>query len=120
MALALRPEHLELFAATESLLMDTWRIDRHFDNWWRFGYCGQRRRSPILQPATAGQVTTNRIGALPLPALPGWGFGYGCTTLEDRATAKTPQAAGVVALINTALEGGFGAFVPAIRNAVFG
>jgi hypothetical protein len=39
-------------------------------------------------------MTTNRIGALPLPALPGWGFGYGCTTLEDRATAKTPQAAG--------------------------
>jgi hypothetical protein len=107
-ALALRPEHLELFAATESLLMDTWRIDGHFDNWWRFGYCGQRGRSPILhpascilhpascilQPATAGQMTTNRIGALPLPALPGWGFGYGCTTLEDRATAKTPQAAG--------------------------
>jgi hypothetical protein len=26
----------------------------------------------------------------------------------------------VVALTNTALEGGFGAFVPAIRNAVYG
>jgi CubicO group peptidase (beta-lactamase class C family) len=95
----------------------------------------------ILQPATAGRMTTNRIGALPLPALPGWGFGYGCTTLEDRATAKTPQSAGtwaftsahghsyfvdperqltVLALTNTALEGGFGAFVPAIRNAVYG
>jgi len=95
----------------------------------------------MLQPATAGRMTTNRIGALPLPALPGWGFGYGCTTLEDRATAKTPQSAGtwaftsayghsyfvdperqltVVALTNTALEGGFGAFVPAIRDAVYG
>ena len=96
---------------------------------------------PILQPATAGRMTTNRIGALPLPTLPGWGFGYGCTTLEDRATAKTPQSAGtwaftsayghsyfvdperqlsVVALTNTALEGGFGTFVLAIRNAVYG
>jgi CubicO group peptidase (beta-lactamase class C family) len=96
---------------------------------------------PILQPATAGRMTSNRIGALPLPAQPGWGFGYGCITLEDRATAKTPQSAGtwaftsayghsyfvdperqlsVVALTNTALEGGFGAFVPAIRNAVYG
>ena len=96
---------------------------------------------PILQPATAGRMTTNRIGALPLPALPGWGLGYGCTTLEDRATAKSPQSAAtwaftsayghsyfvdpkqqlsVVALTNTALEGGFGAVVPAIRNAVYG
>jgi CubicO group peptidase (beta-lactamase class C family) len=96
---------------------------------------------PILRPGTTGWMTTNRIGPLPLPALPGWGFGYGCTTLEDRVTAKTPQSAGtwaltsayghsyfvdperqlsVVALTNTALEGGFGAFVPAIRNAVYG
>jgi len=96
---------------------------------------------PILRPATVARMTTNRIGALPVPGLPGWGFGYGCTTLEDRATAKTPQSAGtwaftsayghsffvdparqlsVVALTNTTLEGGFGAFVPAIRNAVYG
>lgn len=95
----------------------------------------------ILQPTSAARMTTNRIGALPVPGLPGWGFGYGCTTLEDRATAKTPQSTGtwaftsayghsyfvdparqlsVVALTNTALEGGFGAFVPAIRSAVYG
>ena len=97
--------------------------------------------TPILHPATVTQMTTNRIGALPVPGLPGWGFGYGCTTLEDRAMAKTPQSAGtwaftsayghsyfvdparqltVVALTNTALEGGFGTFVQAIRDAVYG
>ena len=96
---------------------------------------------PILRPATVSLMTTNRIGALTVPGLAGWGFGYGCTTLQDRAAAQTPQSAGtwaftsayghsyfvdpqrelsVVALTNTALEGGFGAFVPAIRNAVYG
>ena len=96
---------------------------------------------PILRPATVALMITNRIGALPVPGLPGWGFGYGCTTLEDRAAAQTPQSArtwaftsayghsyfvdpqrelSVVALTNTALEGAFGAFVPAIRNAVYG
>jgi len=96
---------------------------------------------PILKPGTASRMTANRIGALPVSGLPGWGFGYGCTTLENPATAKTPQSAGtwaftsayghsyfvdperqltVIALTNTALEGGFGAFVPAIRNAVYG
>src|SRR5947209_17263361 len=96
---------------------------------------------PILKPGSASRMTTNRIGALPIAASPGWGFGYGCITLEDRAAAKSPQSAGtwaftsayghsyfvdperqltVVALTNTALEGGFGAFVPALRNAVYG
>lgn len=96
---------------------------------------------PILKPGAAGEMTTNRIGALPVLALPGWAFGYGCTTVEDPTTAKTPQSVGtwaftsayghsyfvdperqltVIALTNTALEGGFGAFVPAIRNAVYG
>ena len=96
---------------------------------------------PILKPETVRRMTTNRIGALPVPGLPGWGFGYGCTTLEDAASAKTPQAAGtwaftsayghsyfvdpvrrltVIALTNTAIEGGFGAFVPAVRDAVYG
>src|SRR5947209_1418217 len=95
----------------------------------------------ILPPAAAERMTTNRIGTLPVLAAPGWGFGFGCTTLENRATAQTPQSVGtwaftsayghsyfvdperqlsVVALTNTALEGGFGAFVPAIRNAVYG
>jgi len=96
---------------------------------------------PILKPETVRRMTTNRIGALPVPGLPGWGFGYGCTTLEDAVSAKTPQAAGtwaftsayghsyfvdpvwrltVIALTNTAIEGGFGAFVPAVRDAVYG
>jgi len=96
---------------------------------------------PILKPGAASRMSSNRIGALPVLALPGWGFGYGCTTLEDPATAKTPQSVGtwaftsayghsyfvdperqltVIALTNTALEGGFGPFVPAIRNAVYG
>lgn len=96
---------------------------------------------PILKPGAAKRMTTNRIGALPVLASPGWGFGYGCLTLEDPATAKTPQSAAtwafasayghsyfvdperqltVIGLTNTALEGGFGAFVRAIRNAVYG
>jgi len=96
---------------------------------------------PILKPETVRRMTTNRIGALPVPGLPGWGFGYGCTTLEDPAPAKTRQSVGswaftsayghsffvdparqitLVALTNTAIEGGFGAFVPAIRDAVYG
>ncbi len=95
----------------------------------------------IMRPATASLMTTNRIGSLPVPGVPGWGFGYGCITLEERVIAKTPQSNGtwaftsalghsyfvdpqrqitVVALTNTAIEGGFGAFVPAIRNAVYG
>jgi CubicO group peptidase (beta-lactamase class C family) len=80
-----------------------------------------------------GAMTTGLAGAAAL--------GYGCTTLEDPATAKTPQSVGnwaftgayghsysvdperqlnVIALTNTAVEGGFGAFVPAIRNAAYG
>jgi CubicO group peptidase (beta-lactamase class C family) len=96
---------------------------------------------PILMPATVRKMTMNQIGNLTVSNLPGWGFGYGCTSLQDPVATKSPQSPGtwaftsayghsffvdpernltVVAFTNTALEGGFGAFVPAIRNAVYG
>jgi CubicO group peptidase (beta-lactamase class C family) len=96
---------------------------------------------PLLQPPTVRQMISNQIGALPVSRMPGWGFGFGCISLTDPVVAKTPQAIGtwaftsayghsyfvdpergltVVALTNTALEGGFGAFPIAIRNAVYG
>ncbi|SEE47853.1 CubicO group peptidase, beta-lactamase class C family [Rhizobiales bacterium GAS188] len=95
----------------------------------------------ILTPSAVQQMTTNQIGNLTVSNLPGWGFGFGCTSLKDQVAAKSPQAPGtwaftsayghsffvdpernltVVAFTNTALEGGFGAFVPAIRDAVYG
>ena len=96
---------------------------------------------PILKSASAKRTTTNQIGAAAVVRNAGLGIRYGCTTLEDSATANTPQSPGtwaftgahghshfvdperqlsLVALTNTALEGGFGTFAPAIRNAVYG
>jgi CubicO group peptidase (beta-lactamase class C family) len=96
---------------------------------------------PILRPASAQQMTASQTGDLAITNAPGWGFGYGTLVLANPATARTPYAAGtwaftsayghsflvdpqrqltVVAFTNTALEGGFGRFVAAIRGAVAG
>jgi CubicO group peptidase (beta-lactamase class C family) len=96
---------------------------------------------PILRAASAQQMAVSQTGDLAITNAPGWGFGYGTLVLKDPATGRTPYAAGtwafnsayghsflvdphrqltVVAFTNTALEGGFGPFVAAIRGAVAG
>jgi CubicO group peptidase (beta-lactamase class C family) len=95
----------------------------------------------ILRPASVQQMTSNQTGDLAITNAPGWGFGYGTLVLRDPETARAPFVAGtwaftsayghsflvdpqrhltVVALTNTTLEGGFGAFVGAIRSAAAG
>jgi CubicO group peptidase (beta-lactamase class C family) len=97
--------------------------------------------SPILEPETAREMTSNAIGEMGSPMLSeGWGFGLGVAVLKDPNPTGTPQSAGawawggvygnhfwvdpavkltVVVLTNTAVAGMAGAFPEALRAAVY-
>lgn len=98
------------------------------------------RASGLLPPALAAQMATPQVGEQGPPEPAGWGFGLGFALLRDAAASGTPQCEGtwrwggayghswfvdparglsVVALTNTLYEGMDGAFVDALRNAVY-
>ena len=95
--------------------------------------------APLLEESIAGAMFRNQVAGTP-GLDPGVGFGFGGALVVDPAAAKTPQSAGtlywggvyghtwfvdparkitVVALTNTALEGLFGKFPGALRDAVY-
>ncbi|MGE6332339.1 serine hydrolase domain-containing protein [Stenotrophomonas sp. NPDC077659] len=96
--------------------------------------------SALLPPALAAEMGRLQAGEQGPADPPGWGFGLGFAVLRDAAAAGTPQAVGtwrwggayghswfvdparalsVVALTNTLYEGMHGAFVDALRDAVY-
>lgn len=98
------------------------------------------RASGLLPPALAAQMATPQVGEQGPPEPAGWGFGLGFALLRDGTASGTPQCEGtwrwggayghswfvdparglsVVALTNTLYEGMDGAFVDALRNAVY-
>lgn len=99
--------------------------------------------APILKSSTAAMMTSNQVGALDVPILPGgnWGWSFGFAVLESPDPQATPQSAGtyrwggvygnhffvdpaqkltVIVLTNTALAGMAGAFPDALLEAVYG
>lgn len=95
----------------------------------------------VLSAAGAARMRRAHVGADAQTQGPGWGFGYGGALLVDPAAAASPQSAGtmqwggvyghtwfvdaareltVVAMTNTSLEGLFGPFPGAVRDAVYG
>lgn len=98
------------------------------------------RASGLLPPTLAAQMSTPQVGEQGPPEPAGWGFGLGFALLRDAAASGTPQCEGTwrwggayghswfvdparglsaVALTNTLYEGMDGAFVDALRNAVY-
>lgn len=98
------------------------------------------RASGLLPPTLAAQMSTPQVGEQGPPEPAGWGFGLGFALLRDATASGTPQCEGtwrwggayghswfvdparglsVVALTNTLYEGMDGAFVDALRNAVY-
>ena len=98
------------------------------------------RASGLLPPELATQMALPQAGEHGPADPPGWGFGLGFAVLRDAAASGTPQAPGswrwggayghswfvdpargisVVALTNTLYEGMHGAFVDALRDAVY-
>ena len=96
--------------------------------------------APLLRPERVDTVTTNQIGDLINPNIPGWGLGFGAAILKDPLVAQAPQSAGtyawgsvhghswfvdpklelsVVALTNTTKEGWSGAFPLPVRDAIY-
>ena len=94
----------------------------------------------VLSPAGAGRMRRPHVDARAQTQGPGWGFGYGGAVLVDPVAACAPQSTGtmqwggvyghtwfvdatreltVVALTNTSLEGLFGRFPGAVRDAVY-
>jgi CubicO group peptidase (beta-lactamase class C family) len=94
----------------------------------------------VLSAATADRMRQPHVEARAETQGPGWGFGYGGAVLVDPAAAGSPQSAGTmqwggvyghtwfvdatrgltaVALTNTSLEGLFGCFPAAVRDAVY-
>jgi CubicO group peptidase (beta-lactamase class C family) len=95
----------------------------------------------ILKPASTRLMTTNALPtAIPQALEPGWTYGYGTETLSDPGSATGPERPGVfkgsggyghrwfvdpelelstVAFTNSAPEGVRGAFVSAIRDAIY-
>jgi|SRR5579883_2064303 CubicO group peptidase (beta-lactamase class C family) len=97
--------------------------------------------APILKSETVARMVTDQVGTQAQTQGPGWGFGYGWAVLVDRSAAGAPQSAGaiqwggvyghswlidrarglsVAAFTNTAVEGMNGAFVVALRKAIYG
>lgn len=99
--------------------------------------------APILKPASAAAMTSNQIGALDVPIIPGgkWRWSFAFAVLEAPDPKATPQSAGtyrwggvygnhffvdpaqkltVIVLTNTALAGMAGAFPDALQEAVYG
>ena len=95
----------------------------------------------VVSAAGAARMRRAHVGAPAQAQGPGWGFGYGGALLVDPAAARSPQSPGtmqwggvyghtwfvdaarelsVVALTNTSLEGLFGPFPAAVRDAVYG
>lgn len=96
---------------------------------------------PLLSQALVEEMARDQTQGLTLPNLPGVGFGLGFSVLRDPALAHSPESAGtwrwggayghswfvdraqalsVVAFTNTLYEGMSGAFVQALRDAVYG
>ncbi|WMJ67653.1 serine hydrolase domain-containing protein [Stenotrophomonas sp. 24(2023)] len=96
--------------------------------------------SGLLPPALAAQLGTPQVGEQGPPEPAGWGFGLLGAVLRDPVAGNTPQSPGtwrwggayghswfvdpaqglsVVALTNTLYEGMHGAFVDALRDAVY-
>ncbi len=100
-----------------------------------------RGGSSLLPAAWVDEMGRDQTGGKLLPAAPGFGFGLGFSVLRDPIAAASPESAGtwrwggayghswfvdrveglsVVALTNTLYEGMSGAFVNALRDAVYG
>ncbi|MEG0186435.1 MAG: serine hydrolase domain-containing protein, partial [Stenotrophomonas sp.] len=98
------------------------------------------RASRLLPDTLLAQMGRPHVGEQGPAEPPGWGFGLGFAVLRDPQASGTPQAAGswrwggayghswfvdptralsVVALTNTLYEGMHGAFVDALRDAVY-
>lgn len=96
---------------------------------------------PLLTSALVDEMGRDQTGGLELPDMPGTGFGLGFSVLRDPQAAASPESAGtwrwggayghswfvdrtaglsVVAFTNTLYEGMSGAFVNALRDAVYG
>lgn len=101
----------------------------------------RRDDAGLLSADSRARMLSPQVGADAQTKGPGWGFGYGWAVLVDPAAEPTPQSPGtlawggvyghhwfvdparslaVVALTNTAFEGMWGAFVAALRDAVYG
>jgi CubicO group peptidase (beta-lactamase class C family) len=99
--------------------------------------------APILKPESAAAMTSNQVGALDVPIMPGgkWGWSFAFTVLLSPDPQATPQSAGtyrwggvygnhffvdpaqkltVIVLTNTALAGMGGAFPDALQEAIYG
>ncbi|AWH52100.1 serine hydrolase [Stenotrophomonas sp. ESTM1D_MKCIP4_1] len=98
------------------------------------------RASALLPPPLVAEMGRLQAGEQGPADPPGWGFGLGFAVLHDPAASGTPQGVGtwrwggayghswfvdptrglsVVALTNTLYEGMHGAFVDALRDAVY-
>ncbi|MFM0646239.1 serine hydrolase [Paraburkholderia bryophila] len=97
--------------------------------------------APLLPRALVDEMGRNQTGSMGPPDAPGYGFGLGFSVLRDPLAANSPESPGtwrwggayghswfvdrarglsVVALTNTLYEGMSGAFVSALRDAVYG
>ena len=95
----------------------------------------------LLPRAWVDEMGRNQTGEMGPPDKPGYGFGLGFSVLRDPLAADSPESPGtwrwggayghswfvdrsrglsVVALTNTFYEGMSGAFVNALRDAVYG
>jgi len=100
-----------------------------------------RSGDALLPAAWVDEMGRDQTGGMSLPAAPGFGFGLGFSVLRDPIAAASPESVGtwrwggayghswfvdraaglsVVALTNTLYEGMSGAFVTALRDAVYG
>ena len=105
----------------------------------RFLEAMRKGGAPVLEKSTTDAMFRDQGAGTPGQA-PGTSFGFGGGLIVDPAAAKTPQSAGtlfwggayghtwfvdparritVVALTNTALEGMWGQFTVALRDAVY-
>jgi CubicO group peptidase (beta-lactamase class C family) len=97
---------------------------------------------PVLTADSVKALTASTTGELGVGGpMPGWGFGFGLSVLDDPQAAGTPQSVGtwqwggvygsswfvdpsrrltVVVITNTAVAGMIGTYPDAIRDAVYG
>ena len=100
----------------------------------------RRGGSPLMHSTWVTEMGRIQTGEFGPPDAPGWGFGLGFSVLRDPSLTATPEAPGtwrwggayghnwfvdgvrelsVVAFTNTLYEGMSGAFVTALRDAVY-
>jgi CubicO group peptidase (beta-lactamase class C family) len=113
------------------------------DDYLKFLEAIRNGGAPIVKGTTAAAMTTNQVGDLDVPIVPGgkWGWSFAFAVLESPDPQATAQSAGtyrwggvygnnffvdpaqkltVVVLTNTALAGMSGAFPDAMQEAVYG